>query len=111
MKCPRCGVLLNELMKAGVQVDVCDQCLGMWLDRGELEKITARIRELERDQTEPRAPERGAPVLPGHAQAPYLPDPRYTSYPPSHHEAHREHEEHHGYQKHQGWRRMLELFD
>jgi Zn-finger nucleic acid-binding protein len=29
MKCPRCGVLLNEIMKAGVQVDVCDQCLGM----------------------------------------------------------------------------------
>jgi len=36
MKCPRCGILLNELMKAGVQVDVCDQCLGMCLDRGEL---------------------------------------------------------------------------
>jgi len=47
MKCPQCGVLLNEITKAGVQIDMCDQCLGMWLDRGELDKIVARIRELE----------------------------------------------------------------
>jgi Zn-finger nucleic acid-binding protein len=49
VKCPRCGNLLNEIAKAGVLVDLCDRCLGMWLDRGEMEKITARLRELERE--------------------------------------------------------------
>lgn len=42
MKCPKCGTLLNEVAKAGVLIDVCDHCLGIWLERGELEKITAR---------------------------------------------------------------------
>ena len=48
MQCPRCrNVLLNEIAKAGVLVDLCDTCHGMWLDRGELEKIALRLRELE----------------------------------------------------------------
>jgi hypothetical protein len=42
--------LLNEVTKAGVLVDVCPRCLGMWLERGELEKIAARLREVERDR-------------------------------------------------------------
>jgi uncharacterized protein len=62
MKCPRCDVLLNEITKAGVLVDACPRCLGIWLDRGELEKIGARLREIERDWAErPSAPGAGAP--------------------------------------------------
>jgi Zn-finger nucleic acid-binding protein len=53
MKCPRCDTLLNEITKAGVLVDACPRCLGMWLDRGELEKIGARLREVEREWSEP----------------------------------------------------------
>jgi Zn-finger nucleic acid-binding protein len=49
VKCPKCGTLLNEVTKAGVLIDVCDRCLGVWLERGELEKITARLRQLEHD--------------------------------------------------------------
>jgi hypothetical protein len=50
MKCPKCDTLLNEVTKAGVLVDVCPGCLGMWLERGELEKISARLRAVERDR-------------------------------------------------------------
>jgi Zn-finger nucleic acid-binding protein len=52
--------LLNEVAKAGVQIDVCDRCLGIWLERGELEKITARLRQLEQDMNDDdrRAPRR-----------------------------------------------------
>jgi Zn-finger nucleic acid-binding protein len=50
MKCPKCDALLNEITRAGVLVDVCPRCLGMWLERGELEKIAARLREVERDR-------------------------------------------------------------
>ena len=53
MKCPRCDTLLNEITKAGVLVDACPRCLGIWLDRGELEKIGARLREVEREWGEP----------------------------------------------------------
>lgn len=49
MKCPKCDTLLNEVTKAGVLVDVCDRCLGVWLERGDLDKITTRLRQLEQD--------------------------------------------------------------
>ena len=49
LMCPRCGTLLSEIAKAGVLVDVCDRCLGMWLDRGELEKLPTRLKEIERE--------------------------------------------------------------
>ena len=52
MKCLKCGALLNEVTKAGVLIDVCDRCLGIWLGRGELEKITARLRQLEQDMND-----------------------------------------------------------
>jgi Zn-finger nucleic acid-binding protein len=65
MTCPRCGVLLNELTKAGVLIDVCDRCHGAWLDRGELEKITARLRELEREWSDPGV-RSDAPARPEH---------------------------------------------
>ena len=57
MQCPRCSnVLLNEIAKAGVLVDLCDTCHGMWLDRGELEKIALRLRELEREVADSERP-------------------------------------------------------
>ena len=43
MICPRCGVPLDELTKAGVAADICGTCRGMWLDRGELKEIVTRV--------------------------------------------------------------------
>ena len=39
MKCPVCDEKLREVQKHGVAVDICPDCKGVWLDRGELEKI------------------------------------------------------------------------
>lgn len=39
MKCPRCNASLKISEHDGVMVDVCQECKGVWLDRGELEKI------------------------------------------------------------------------
>ncbi|MCU0496761.1 MAG: zf-TFIIB domain-containing protein [Anaerolineae bacterium] len=39
MKCPVCNVDLRISDKHGVEIDYCPQCRGIWLDRGELEKI------------------------------------------------------------------------
>ena len=37
MRCPKCGGQLNEKLFRGVMIDVCQDCEGVWLDRGELE--------------------------------------------------------------------------
>jgi Zn-finger nucleic acid-binding protein len=43
MICPRCEAMtLTERERDGVVIDVCTRCRGIWLDRGELEKLIAR---------------------------------------------------------------------
>jgi Zn-finger nucleic acid-binding protein len=42
MKCPTCGVDLLMTERQGVEIDYCSQCRGVWLDRGELDKILER---------------------------------------------------------------------
>lgn len=39
MTCPRCGSTLGERAFAGVTIDVCGGCHGVWLDTGELEML------------------------------------------------------------------------
>jgi len=38
--CPNCSSEMNIANKFGVEIDHCQRCKGVWLDRGELEKIT-----------------------------------------------------------------------
>jgi Zn-finger nucleic acid-binding protein len=49
LHCPRCKEDLHETPKSGVLIDVCPRCRGVWLDRGELEKIMGRAREYQHD--------------------------------------------------------------
>lgn len=39
MKCPKCGMQLEEISYGDVRVDKCFNCEGMWLDKGELESM------------------------------------------------------------------------
>jgi Zn-finger nucleic acid-binding protein len=39
MKCPKCGMQLEEIPLDDVRVDKCLSCEGLWLDKGELEVI------------------------------------------------------------------------
>jgi hypothetical protein len=39
MKCPKCGMQLEEIAFGGVRVDKCSSCEGIWLDKGELEVV------------------------------------------------------------------------
>jgi Zn-finger nucleic acid-binding protein len=43
MKCPVCDVALSISSREGVEIDFCPQCRGVWLDRGELDKIIDRV--------------------------------------------------------------------
>ncbi len=42
MNCPKCNVLLAISDRQGIEIDYCPQCRGVWLDRGELDKIIER---------------------------------------------------------------------
>ena len=42
MPCPICRVPLVMSERQGVEIDYCPQCRGVWLDRGELDKIIER---------------------------------------------------------------------
>lgn len=54
MNCPRCESSLSELDRDGITIDRCTGCRGVWLDRGELEKLLARSPARERDDQEER---------------------------------------------------------
>jgi uncharacterized protein len=66
MPCPVCNVPLVMSDRQGVEIDYCSQCRGVWLDRGELDKI------IERSANDAQ-PARAAPP-------PQQPQP--TNYPP-----------------------------
>lgn len=42
MMCPHCHVALSMSSREGIEIDFCPQCRGVWLDRGELDKIIER---------------------------------------------------------------------
>lgn len=42
MKCPMDGETLVMTDRSGVEIDYCPKCRGVWLDRGELDKIIER---------------------------------------------------------------------
>jgi uncharacterized protein len=42
MLCPVCNTELRPTDRQGVEIDVCPKCRGVWLDRGELEKLIER---------------------------------------------------------------------
>jgi uncharacterized protein len=55
MLCPHCTTTtMREVTKSGVAIDVCPDCKGTWLDRGELEKILSRAREVEQEWEDER---------------------------------------------------------
>lgn len=53
MKCPIDGEALVMTDRSGVEIDYCPKCRGVWLDRGELDKIIERAAPAERPQPEP----------------------------------------------------------
>lgn len=92
MKCPHCvdvGLLMTE--RQGIEIDYCPQCRGVWLDRGELDKL------IERSTSAALATE--------------APRPQALRHESHHHESHH-HDRHvhpHGKRRHKSW--LSELFD
>jgi Zn-finger nucleic acid-binding protein len=43
--CPVCQGKMREVTRQGILIDTCTQCRGVWLDRGELEKLASVVGE------------------------------------------------------------------
>jgi Zn-finger nucleic acid-binding protein len=87
--------VLDERERSGVTVDVCQQCRGVWLDRGELEKLLAYAkRELDEERAHYGGNEREPPSSDRRPGRPH-------------------HDERHGqYKKKKGWLENLgDIFD
>lgn len=69
MLCPVCKIGLHMSDRQGIEIDYCPQCRGIWLDRGELDKIIERSGAGE------------APAAPAAPQAPPAPPPQQQGGP------------------------------
>lgn len=44
LMCPNCQSSMQSINRASVEFDMCPTCRGVWLDRGELEKLIEQVR-------------------------------------------------------------------
>ncbi|MET0931521.1 MAG: zf-TFIIB domain-containing protein [Aeromicrobium sp.] len=70
MKCPTDSATLVMSERSGIEIDYCPECRGVWLDRGELDKIIDRAAA----EIAPAAP-------PQQAAAQQYAEPRYDDRP------------------------------
>ncbi|MBE2271012.1 MAG: zf-TFIIB domain-containing protein [Anaerolinea sp.] len=56
MNCPVDGTPLVMSDRQGIEIDYCPKCRGVWLDRGELDKIIERSAAVETQGLQPRPP-------------------------------------------------------
>jgi Zn-finger nucleic acid-binding protein len=126
MTCPKCHGEMRVYERSGVTIDQCTECRGIFLDRGELEKLFEAESNWNTSQASPRPPQ--APPAPGGyappppppggyaAPAPGYAQPAAHGYPPAAHgpayghHGHYRGGGHHGhYRKRKGF--MQGLFD
>lgn len=89
MPCPVCKTGLTMSDRSGVEIDYCQTCRGVWLDRGELDKIIQRSVEN---------------VVPAHSAV----EPQRSDYRPSGYRNDDDHRYRHGKRKKSF---LSELFD
>ncbi|MFO7855950.1 MAG: zf-TFIIB domain-containing protein [Paracoccaceae bacterium] len=61
MQCPIDGETLVMADRQGVEIDYCPKCRGVWLDRGELDKIVERSLPDAHEAPSPRGTPMGKP--------------------------------------------------
>lgn len=92
MNCPTDGTTLLMSERNGIEIDYCPQCRGVWLDRGELDKILERARaESAPDTSQSSAPQhRTQPQAYQQADPHRGYEPRYEERRDSRYDSHRD---------------------
>ncbi|GAA2844768.1 hypothetical protein Acy02nite_45900 [Actinoplanes cyaneus] len=132
MTCPKCHGEMRVYERSGVTIDQCTECRGIFLDRGELEKLFAAEATYNRAPSAPGPAAHTPPPPPaphgGHGYVPPPPPPpaygapmhqapaaHYpppaAHYPPAPHYGHHGHyrQQHHGHYRRRGF--LHDLFD
>ena len=100
MACPVDGTTLTMSERSGIEIDYCPTCRGVWLDRGELDKIIER--------SEASAPQPPQPPQPPQAPQPPQQPWGQSPYPPQGQQNYG----HYGHKPHKRRKSFLEeLFD
>lgn len=89
LMCPNCNTSMSEMKRDDVAFDMCPTCRGVWLDRGELEKIIAGARNevaaFEQDRSQfyqdPEGYRRSNPQPPQQAPQQQPPQQQYQQRP------------------------------
>jgi Zn-finger nucleic acid-binding protein len=89
-------LLMTE--RQGIEIDYCPQCRGVWLDRGELDKIIERSTRDAAPAVNPATPQVAPPVPP--MQAPQTP---YPQSPQPYYDQRHGHDAKHGYDGKHGY--------
>jgi len=60
LRCPNCDGKMRDVERRGVVIDICTECRGVFLDRGELDALVEAIEQVDelysREQVPPAAP-------------------------------------------------------
>lgn len=126
MICPTCGdthLVMTE--RQGIEIDYCPKCRGVWLDKGELDKIIERSVALEQDLLKQKMQQQQPPQAPQQQQTPpqspyqqqpfqqpqYQQPPQYNNQP--HYQKHHDHHSHNDHYYHKKKHKSMwdELFD
>ena len=104
MKCPACSIDLVMSERSGIEIDYCPTCRGVWLDRGELDKIIERSQSVraEAPQAVPQGQSQQQPVR-------TVEVPREAYRGDDHHGGHHDDHGYHGKHKRKSF--LSELFD
>lgn len=106
MNCPNCSTKLHMTERKGFEIDFCPDCRGVWLDRGELDKILEKNIAEKQEYNRPHKSQQTMPSTPSG-----FPEAQQREYHDSHDYKHRKHK--HGQygqrQSRKPW--FMELFD
>lgn len=120
--CPNCNVGMTNVQRSGVEIDICPQCRGVWLDRGELEKLLQPLRDGQEMPSEssflPSGFAAGNAASVWGGQSSSHQSPGYYGHSQvhgDHHEVHgyeksHPHDGHNGHQQKGGIRSILDIF-
>lgn len=109
--CPHCRADLVMSERQGVEIDYCPKCRGVWLDRGELDKILERAAAYEAQMQQPAAPPPQAPTAPWGNPSPYPASPGHSPQPGYHGDYGDYRGGHHGERKRRHKSFLEDIFD